>query len=35
MRSRLRLLSVLAGALVLLAPDLGAQQVTGRVTTQN
>ena len=35
MRSRFRLLSVLVGALALLAPDLGAQQVTGRVTTQS
>src|SRR5688572_12754752 len=35
MRSRLRLLSALAGALLLVAPALGAQQqVTGRITTQ-
>src|SRR5262245_19210514 len=35
MRSRLGLLSVLASALALVAPDLAAQQVTGRVTTQS
>src|SRR5687768_4549025 len=35
MRSRLRLFSALAGAFLLVAPQLGAQQITGRVTTQS
>jgi hypothetical protein len=35
MRSRVRLLSALACAVLLVAPQLSAQQVTGRVTTQS
>jgi TonB-linked SusC/RagA family outer membrane protein len=35
MRSKLRLFSALAGAFLLVAPQLGAQQITGRVTTQS